>query len=59
MNMAALPNLITGSRLVLGLVMFICLAGPVGAIPLLFDAAEMSTSSWLGRSPWWLSRSRR
>ena len=42
MTLAALPNLLTGARLVLGLVMFICLAGPVGAIPLLFDRVEVS-----------------
>jgi CDP-diacylglycerol--glycerol-3-phosphate 3-phosphatidyltransferase len=48
MNLKSLPNLMTGARLVLGLVMFVCLAGPVGAIPLLFDTAEVSDQflSW-------------
>lgn len=35
--MQALPNLLTSARLVLGLVMFVCLAGSIGAIPFLSD----------------------
>jgi CDP-diacylglycerol--glycerol-3-phosphate 3-phosphatidyltransferase len=33
-----IPNYLTGARLVLGFVMFICLAGAAGAIPLLSDS---------------------
>jgi CDP-diacylglycerol--glycerol-3-phosphate 3-phosphatidyltransferase len=42
MTLKALPNLLTGARLALGLVMFVCLAGPVGAIPFLFEGVEVS-----------------
>lgn len=38
MTLAALPNLLTGARLVLGLVMFLCLAGASGNIPWLSDS---------------------
>ena len=35
--MRALPNILTGARLALGLLMFICLAGGAGAVPFLSD----------------------
>jgi CDP-diacylglycerol--glycerol-3-phosphate 3-phosphatidyltransferase len=35
--MKSLPNLLTGLRLLLGLVMFLCLAGAAGAIPYVSD----------------------
>lgn len=38
MNASAIPNLLTGARLLLGLVMFVCLAGGAGAIPFFSDA---------------------
>ncbi|MBW3558163.1 MAG: CDP-diacylglycerol--glycerol-3-phosphate 3-phosphatidyltransferase [Proteobacteria bacterium] len=50
MNPAALPNLLTGARLVLGLVMFICLAGASGNIPFLSDSltpeAQFGLQRW-------------
>ncbi len=50
MNLAALPNLLTGARLVLGLVMFICLAGASGNIPFLSDSltpeAQFGLQRW-------------
>jgi CDP-diacylglycerol--glycerol-3-phosphate 3-phosphatidyltransferase len=41
MNTSAIPNLLTGGRLVLGLVMFVCLAGSTNAIPFLSNTLTM------------------
>ena len=50
MTRAALPNMLTGARLVLGLAMFICLAGASGNIPYLSDSltpeAQFSLQRW-------------
>lgn len=50
MNASAIPNLLTSGRLVLGLVMFVCLAGAAGAIPFLSDAltpeAQFGLQRW-------------
>ena len=50
MSLAALPNLLTGARLVLGLLMFLCLAGASGNIPFLSDSltpeAQFELQRW-------------
>jgi CDP-diacylglycerol--glycerol-3-phosphate 3-phosphatidyltransferase len=47
---SSLPNLLTGGRLVLGFVMFVCLAGAAGAIPFLSDSltpeAQFDLQRW-------------
>lgn len=48
--MQALPNILTGGRLVLGLIMFVCLAGASGNIPFLSDSltpdAQFGLQRW-------------
>jgi CDP-diacylglycerol--glycerol-3-phosphate 3-phosphatidyltransferase len=50
MTLAALPNMLTVARLVLGLVMFICLAGASGNIPFFSDSltpdAQFGLQRW-------------
>ena len=48
--MQALPNILTGGRLVLGLVMFICLAGASGNIPFLSD--HLTPEAQFGLQRW-------
>ena len=49
MNVSPIPNLLTGGRLVLGLVMFVCLAGSTNAIPFLSDTLTMEAQFGLQR----------
>jgi CDP-diacylglycerol--glycerol-3-phosphate 3-phosphatidyltransferase len=48
--MQAIPNLITAARLVLGLLMFLCLAGGAGAIPFLSD--RLTSEAQFGLQRW-------
>ncbi len=49
MSASAIPNLLTSGRLVLGLVMFVCLAGAAGAIPFFSDTLTMEAQFGLQR----------
>ena len=44
-----IPNYLTGARLVLGFIMFICLAGAAGAIPWLSDSLDAQAQFQLQR----------